>query len=198
MSAGLDWLPPAIRARSMLRRLEAGEMLFRRGDKSVGIFEIEQGRLRMIRYTIEDHAAVLASAGRGELFAEASLFAETYHCDAVAAIASEVRIYPKEVLLAALRADAALAERFMALLARELMALRARLEARNIRSARQRILHHLAGSGGRMAVPGTLMEFAADLGLAHEVLYRTLAALEADGLIERDAQSISLRARSPI
>jgi CRP-like cAMP-binding protein len=182
----------------MLRRLEAGEMLFRRGDKSVGIFEIEQGRLRMIRYTIEDHAAVLASAGRGELFAEASLFAETYHCDAVAAIASEVRIYPKEVLLAALRADAALAERFMALLARELMALRARLEARNIRSARQRILHHLAGSGGRMAVPGTLMEFAADLGLAHEVLYRTLAALEADGLIERDAQSISLRARSPI
>jgi CRP-like cAMP-binding protein len=198
MSAGLDWLPPAIRARSMLRRLEAGEMLFRRGDKSVGIFEIEQGRLRMIRYTIEDHAAVLASAGRGELFAEASLFAETYHCDAVAAIASEVRIYPKEVLLAALRADAALAERVMALLARELMALRARLEARNIRSARQRILHHLAGSGGRMAVPGTLMEFAADLGLAHEVLYRTLAALEADGLIERDAQSISLRARSPI
>jgi CRP-like cAMP-binding protein len=189
----LGWLPPAIRDRSILRTLEPGETLFRQGDATFAIFEVEQGRLRMIRHTIEDQPVILLTARRGELFAEAALFADFYHCDAVAAVPSQIRAYPKQELLDAFRGDAALAERFMAVLAREIMNLRSRLEERNIRSARERILHHLAGAGGTMPLDGTLMEFAAEIGLTHEALYRTLAALEADGLIDRDAASITLR-----
>ncbi|KRR17688.1 hypothetical protein [Bradyrhizobium retamae] len=55
-----------------------------------------------------------------------------------------MRVYLKERLLAAFSAEPKLALSFTAMLAREIMALRARLEVRNVRSARERILQHLA------------------------------------------------------
>ena len=184
-----DWLPAAIRERSPLRRLEAGENLFRQADRAFGIFEVEHGRLRLIRHTIDNHPVVLHTAKKGEFFAEAALFSSTYHCDAVAVISSQVRIYSKRQLLAAFRDDPVVGERFMAVLARQIHALRTRLEERNIRSARERLLHHLAlnvGSDGRtVPLHGTLMELASEIGLSHEALYRALAALEAAGTIQR-------------
>jgi CRP-like cAMP-binding protein len=195
--SSLDWLPAAIRDRSRIRELDAGETLFRQGDRALAIFEIERGRLRLIRNTVASHPVVLHTARPGELFAEAALFASAYHCDAVAAAASRVRVYPKRDLLAAFRRDPALSERFMAVLARQIHTLRARLEERNIRSARERVLHHLAlaaGPDGRtMPLEGTLMDLAAEIGLTHEALYRTLAELEKEGAIRRSRSGIALR-----
>lgn len=193
----LDWMPAGVRARSTVRKLEAGRTLFRRGDKASAIFEVEQGRVQLIRHTVDDHPVVMHTALPGQLFAEAALFAGSYHCDAVAPVAALVRAYPKRELLAALRADPAIAERFMATLAHQVHALRARLEERNIRSARQRVLHHLslrAGDDGRtMRLDGTLVEMAAEIGLTHEALYRTLAALEKGGIVRRTKSAIILR-----
>jgi DNA-binding HxlR family transcriptional regulator len=42
-------------------------------------------------------------------------------------------------------------------------------------------------------VDGRLIDLAAEIGLSHEVLYRTLAALERDGLITRTRSCITLR-----
>jgi CRP-like cAMP-binding protein len=198
----LDWLPAAVRQRSTVRSLDAGEGLFRQGQKASAIFEVEQGRLRLMRHTIDSHAIVLHTATTGELFAEAALFASAYHCDAVATTPSRVRIYPKRELLTAFRSDPAIAERFMAVLAHQIHALRARLEERNIRSARERVLHHVALSAGKdgrtMRLDGTLMELAAELGLTHEVLYRTLAGLEQDGAIVRAGGEITLRKKGTV
>ena len=76
-------------------------------------------------------------------------------------------------------------------------ALRSRLEERDIRSSRARILHHLAlaaGPDGRtVSLDGTLMDLAAEIGLTREVLYRTLAALEKDGTIARTRSGIVLK-----
>jgi CRP-like cAMP-binding protein len=200
--SSLDWLPVAIRQRSTTRDLDAGEALFRQGREASAIFEVEQGRLRLIRHTIDSHPIVLHTAREGQLFAEAALFAAAYHCDAVAAIASRVRVYPKHELLTALRSDPAIAERFMAVLAHQIHALRARLEERNIRSARKRVLHHVhlaAGKDGRtMRLEGTLMNLAAELGLSHEVLYRTLAELEKAGVIARTGSAIILRKKDDV
>jgi CRP-like cAMP-binding protein len=186
-------VPPALKQAGIVRELAAGEALFRQGDAATAIFEIEQGRLRLLRQT--DHRTVPVHTARpGELFAEAALFSATYHCDAIAAVASRVRAYPKRQMLAALRSDPKQAEAFMAALARQVQTLRTRLEQRNIRSARERVMHYLAlaaGSGGRTVyVAGTLMDLAAELGLTHEALYRTLAALEKDGRIARAGDAI--------
>ena len=193
----LDWMPASVRERSTVRKLEAGRTLFRQGDKASAVFEVVQGRVQLIRHTVDDHPVVMHTALPGHLFAEAALFAGAYQCDAVAPVAAWVRAYPKRELLAALRADPAIAERFMAELAHQVHALRAKLEERNIRSARQRVLHHVslrAGDDGRtMRLDGTLVELAAEIGLTHEALYRTLAALEKAGIVRRTRSAIVLR-----
>jgi CRP/FNR family transcriptional regulator, dissimilatory nitrate respiration regulator len=190
-------LPPLLEAGSVVRTLSAGEALFRQGDRAAAIYRVENGRLRLIRRTVDDHLVILHTARRGEFFAEASLFAEAYHCDAVAAAPSRVRVYPKASVMAALRADPALAEAFMARLAHQLQELRARMELRNIRSARERVLQYLrlrAGLYGRsIAIEGQLQDMAAEIGMTRETLYRTLAALEADGSISRTESVILLQ-----
>ena len=107
-------LPPSLEAGSVVRVLASGELLFRQGDRAEAIYRVETGRLRLIRRTIDDHLVILHTAGRGEFFAEASLFAEAYHCDAIAAAQSRVWVYPKAIVMAALRTDPALAETFIA------------------------------------------------------------------------------------
>ncbi len=189
--------PPLLEAGSIVRELAAGEILFEQGDRAAAIYQVESGRLRLIRRTVDDHLVILHTARRGEFFAEASLFAEAYHCDAVAAAPSRVRVYPKAVVMAALRTDPALAESFMARLAHQLQELRARMELRNIRSARERVLQYLrlrAGLNGRsVAIEGQLQDIAAEIGVTREAFYRTLAALEAEGSLTRTESEILLK-----
>jgi len=192
-----DPLPASLEAASTIRVLASGELLFRQGDPAAAIYKVESGRLRLIRRTVDDHLVILHTARRGEFFAEASLFADTYHCDAVAAAQSIVRVYQKEIVINALRTNPALAEAFMARLAHQLQELRARMELRNIRSARDRVLQYLrlcAGIGGRsIALDGQLQDIAAEIGITREVLYRTLAALETEGHLTRTETAILLK-----
>jgi|ERR1043166_1994945 CRP-like cAMP-binding protein len=191
----LGWLPQALRDGAKVRELGDGEYLFRQGDKANAIYEIERGRLTMVRYTSDSRTVIVHTARQGQLFAEAALFAQTYHCDGVAAGSTRVRVYPKERLLAAFNAEPKLALSFTAMLAHEIMALRARLEVRNVRSARERILQHLAliaEAPHVFRLDGTLKDLAAEIGLTHEAFYRALAALEKDAAIERKDDRIVL------
>ena len=198
----LDGLPASLRYRSRVSELSAGERLFRQGDKAYAIFEIERGRLRLVRHTVDSRRIVLHTARTGELFAEAALFSPAYHCDAVADTASRVRIYPKRDLLTAFRANPKTAEAFMAVLTHRIQSLRARIEERDIRSARDRLVHHIArcaGADGRtMPLEGTLMDLAAEIGLSHEALYRTLAVLEKEDRLRRTQAGITLRKPKPV
>jgi DNA-binding MarR family transcriptional regulator len=76
------------------------------------------------------------------------------------------------------------------------MTLRTQLENRSLRTARARVLHYLglqAHSIDRVVrVNGNLQRMASELGLTHESLYRTLAALEVEGAIERGHGEIRL------
>ena len=191
-----DDLPPSLEAASAVRELAAGELLFRQGEPAAAIYRVESGRLRLIRCTVDDHLVILHTARRGEFFTEAALFAEAYHCDAVAAVPSRVRVYPQAKVMEALRADPALAEAFMARLARQLQDLRARMELRNIRSAKERVLQFLrlrAGQGRSIPIEGQLQDIAAEIGMTREALYRTLAVLEAEGRLNRTETAILLK-----
>jgi CRP-like cAMP-binding protein len=191
-----DWLAPAIRSASIERNLQAGEALFRQGDKTTNFCEIVSGRVRLARVDRAGHEVVLHVAGAGETIAEASLYSPHYHCDAIANTEAVVRLYPKTAVLAAFAQDPKLAQSFSATLARQVMNLRTRIEQRNIRSARERLRHYLSvnaeADGRHVALPGTLKELAADLGLSHEALYRNLAGLERAGAIKRSKGRITL------
>lgn len=191
-----DWLPAAVRAAATERRLTAGEALFRLGDKTAGLCEIVAGRVRLARVDRDGHEIVLHVAGPGDTIAEASLFSPQYHCDAIASTDAVVRIYPKRAVLSAFDRDPKAALAFSATLARQVMGLRTRIEQRNIRSARERVRNYLAlnaGADGRtVTLTGTLKDVAAELGLTHEALYRTLAALERVGEIRRAKHMITV------
>ena len=197
-----DWLPAAARASAVERKLKAGEPLFHLGDKTAGLVEVIAGRVRLTRVDRSGRETVLYVAGPGETIAEASLFSPAYHCDAVAATDAAVRIYPKQTVLAAFARDPKAAQAFSAMLARQVMSLRTRLAQRDIRSARERLRHYFAlnvGADGRtVPVRGTLKELAAELGLTHEALYRTLAALARAGEIRRTGGKITLVRRRPL
>jgi len=188
-------LPLSLEAGSVIRELGAGEVLFEQGDRAAAIYKVESGRLRLVRRTVDDHLVILHTACRREFFAEASLFAATYHCDAVAAEPSRIRVYPKAKVMEALRTDPVLAPAFMARLAHQLQELRARMDLRSIRSARERVLQYLrlrADLDRRsIAIDGQLQDIAAEIGITREALYRTLAPLEAEGSIAREGSAIA-------
>jgi len=191
-----DWLPAAVWSAAVDRKLNAGEPLFHLGDKTAGLYEVIAGRLRLMRVDRSGHEIVLYVAGEGETIAEASLFSPAYHCDAIAASDAVVRVYPKAAVLAAFAKDPKAAQAFAATLARQVMNLRTRLELRNIRSARERVRHFLAlnasADGRTVELRGTVKDLANELGLTHEALYRTLAALERSGEIKRTRGKITL------
>lgn len=194
-----DWLPAAIRALGRERVLAPGQTLFRMGDPTMGIYQVVKGQLQLLRVDSGGREVVLYAAGPGDIFAEAALFSPTYHCDAITKTGAVVRLFPKAKVLSEFRQNPQAAQAFMALLSREIMRLRTRLEQRNIRSARDRVLHFLtldASADGRtVLLHRTLKELAAELGLTHEAFYRALADLAADGEIERFKDKIVLRRR---
>ena len=194
---GQEWLPGPLEKLTREQFLARGEVLFRKDDGAAGLYQVEEGHVRLSRPDPTGRDVVLHIAGPGELVAEASLFCRVYNCDAVAATEARVRLYPRSKLLAEFRRNPQALEAFAAALAHELMALRARVELRNIRSASARVRNFLAlaaGPDGRtVALPGTLKDLASELGLTHETLYRTLNKLEAQGAIARGKHEILLK-----
>ncbi len=184
-----DWLTETVRTAGVERILKSGQSLFRQGTRTVGLYEVLSGKVRLVRVDRSGREAVLYSASAGETIAEASLFSPTYHCDAVAATSALVVLYPKAAILAQFQRNPKVAEAFMIMLARQVMELRTSLEQHNIHSARDRIRHYLAANLGpdglTVTLQGTLKDLAANLGLTHEAFYRTLAKMQRDGEIQR-------------
>lgn len=118
----------------------ACESLFRQGDASIGIYLLKSGRIRLQRITPDGASVSIHLARPGELFAEASLFSHSYHCDAIAEVDSEVWRYPKDQLSQRLRTGPEALWAFARELASRLQGLRLRYELKQVRSATERVL----------------------------------------------------------
>jgi CRP-like cAMP-binding protein len=177
--------------------LARNEVLFKQGDPVTAIYFLETGRLRLDRLTFDGRTLVLGTTSAGRFFVEAALFADIFHCDAVATEPSRVCIFPKPAVLEALRTNSSNAISFLKLLAHEVIEVRQRIEIMKVRSATERVLLYLdlnVGPDGRTVdLKGELQELAGELGLTREVLYRTLASLERAGAIKRAGARILLK-----
>jgi CRP-like cAMP-binding protein len=187
-------LPDSLEHVTTRRQYRTGETIFHRGDPVTSIYAVAEGRVRLVRHAADGRAVTLYVAGPGDSFAEAALFSDRYHCDAVAEVDSTISAVPKAALRDGLARDPALAERFMAHMARQLRDLRSLLELRNIQSARERVLAWLllAGADTGLELDRPLKVVASEIGLTHETLYRTVAQLEKEGTIRRNKRQIVL------
>jgi CRP-like cAMP-binding protein len=110
----------------VMRHFGPGVFVFRQGNFVQRLHLIEEGEIHLVRHQIGGFALALQSAGPGAVLAEASLFSERYHCDAVAVQAARTLALSKSALRAELLHDAGLAEQWSAFLAREVQAARLR------------------------------------------------------------------------
>ncbi|MDE2607056.1 MAG: Crp/Fnr family transcriptional regulator [Burkholderiales bacterium] len=166
------------------------------GSRTHSVFYVESGRVRLLRFGRAGEEVVLHDARPGDFFAEASLDSTRYHCDAVASEPTVLLQVPADALKALLASDPEFVREWVGLLGRQLRAARARLERLSLKGARERVLHLLLSEGrgprSELVLAGTLKDLARELGLTHEVLYRTLAALKSEGVIERDERALRL------
>jgi CRP-like cAMP-binding protein len=177
------------------RRLDRGEALFRQGEPTTAVFLVARGRLRMVRHLASGDPITIHTGRGGELFAEGALFSDIYHCDAIAAEPSRVRACGKAEMLAAIGDSPSIMVALLEQVTHLLHHARAMRELRNIRSANDRVLHHLyllASKDGAVVFDRPLLEVAEDLGLTHEAYYRALAALSRAGEIKRLGRQIRL------
>jgi CRP-like cAMP-binding protein len=178
-----------------LRNLARDEPLFRQGEPAGAVFLIVRGRLRMVRNLASGDRITIHTGRTGELFAEGSLFSNVYQCDAIAAEPTRVRACGKAEMLAAIGDSPSTMLALLEQVTHSLHHARTMRELRNIRSAKDRVLHHLylsASKDGAVVFDRPLLEVAEDLGLTHEAYCRALATLARAGEIKRIGRKIRL------
>lgn len=164
--------------------------VFRKGDPVRAVFLVLDGEVRLSRFAHDGSEIALHRAGRGDFFAEAALNTPRW----IASRSSTLLAFSAVKVRALIAKDREFARQWVALLARQLHASRARSERLALKSAAERVLHYLhsEGKGPRCEVmlAGSVKDLARELGLTHESLYRTLARLEQDGVIARKDQRL--------
>jgi CRP-like cAMP-binding protein len=185
-------LPESARAAVRIEEHVAGDLLFRAGTTPRAMYFVLSGEVRLVRASRSGGEIVLQRARHG-VVAEASLDQSAYHCDAVASARSTVLSIPRAAIQEALKND-----RFGMVwrteLARELRRLRAQCERLSLKTAQERIVHYIETEGENSAVVlgQGKKQWAAELGLTHEALYRSLAEMEKAGLIRTDGRTVRL------
>lgn len=186
-------IPDALRNSARLRPFARGETLYRQGERPRFMLYVLAGEVRLLRRTPGGNEMILQRASGG-FIAEASLDAQRYHCDVVAADDGRLLTFPCTAFQTALENDPAFNRAWIQLLAGEVRRQRARSERLSLHSAAERILHYLETEGidGVVTLNQSRKAWAAELGLSHEALYRTLRQLRDSDSIAIDGQRIAL------
>lgn len=156
-----------------VRDLAKGDVLFRRDDPVRSMFLVKKGLVSLERPLSDGALLTLHVAGAGTALAEASLFAETYHCDAVAHTDASVAVVTRKHLEATLRRSPDAAMSMLETHAKAVQALRARMEILRLRRVSDRLNAWLEIHGE--ASKGEWIKVAEQIGVSPPALYRELA-----------------------
>jgi len=172
-------LPPiephlqGLRARQ--RQIGNGRPLFRRGDPVTDVYVVVTGAIHLVRYQTDGSALILQRAGPGSILAEASLYFDTYHCDAVASGDADTRTYAKSSVKRLLLRSPEFSDIWANYLAQELQRTRLRAEILALRTVSERLDAWIAGNGGDFPHKGEWKLVANQIGVSAEALYREIA-----------------------
>lgn len=150
-----------------------GAAVFRREDCVRSMYLVRSGTIALERPLTDGTALTLSVATVGMALAEASLFATTYHCDAVARTKSKIAIMSRTAFRSALRECPDVALSLIETYTKEVQSQRARIEILRLRRVSDRLdawldLHDEPPIGEWIKV-------AEQIGVSPPALYRELA-----------------------
>lgn len=192
----LESLPRVLRDAAQSFEFDKGAAIFRQGDPVWAMFVVLRGQVRLCRFGRDGEEIVLRCARRGDLFGEVALDSACYQGNAIVFEPTHLQAYPVQLFRDLLDHDAVFARQWRMLLSWQLRKARARIERLALKRAAERVRHYLltegSGPAGELELAGSLKEFARELGLAHETLYRTLREMESRSEIERVGKLLRL------
>lgn len=184
-------LPRSLRQLAKRTTLKKSGLLFSRGDRPRAMYFVMRGEVHLVRQSPAGGLIVL-QRGRHGFIAEASLDQASYHCDATAIVTSDILMLPRKAFLEAL-SDERIRGLWISHLARELRRVRAQAERLSLKTVQERIVHYMEteGDGGRVRLSQSKKDWAAELGVTHEALYRALAQMARGRVIVVEGATIS-------
>lgn len=155
--------------------LQDGERVFLAGQTVRHLFVVRTGGVQMLRRHASGAALVVQRVRPGGLLAEASLFAQRYHCDALATGSTLLARIPKASVEDLQAQEPGWLLEFAAHLAVEVQRTRARAELLSLRKVGERIDAWCMLEQAGIPERGRWADWAAELGVSPEALYRELA-----------------------
>jgi CRP/FNR family transcriptional regulator, cyclic AMP receptor protein len=195
---------PSLASRFSKRRLQRGELLFNEGDPCAGLFLVASGKIRIFKLSAEGRTQVLAVEGPGSSFAEVPVFdGGNYPASASAVEDSEVLFISRRDFQNFCREHPDFALKVIAVVGGRLRRLVSIIEELSFTTVRQRLIAAIlrlarenaksAPGGIRVELPMSHQELAAELGTVRELVTRNLGRLEAEGFLEVEGRTVTIK-----
>lgn len=191
-------LPAGLHSQCVAEDHPAGAALFLTGEQPRWMFFVSAGEVVLERYSVEGQQACLQRCQSG-FVGEASLTSVRYHCDGRTTLGTQLTKVPIPALRQALKNDAAFADRWIAMLSREVRQLRLQNARLSLPKVQDRLLHLIEteGTDGRYVLTCSVKDLAKQLAVTHEALYRAITRLVELGCIERGNGILAMKFESP-
>lgn len=172
-----------------LEEVGKGEQLFSQGQECAGMFIVGSGQVKVFKLSPEGKEHLLHVVRPGETFAEAALFGGfDYPASAQAVANAELVFLPKKPMLKLLADHPVMPLKLLAAMSVWLRRMVDLMEDIVLRDAAGRLAKYILAQrqdekSHAVAIPLKHQELAAHMGMTRETVSRTLAHLEALGLI---------------
>jgi CRP/FNR family transcriptional regulator len=182
---------------------QAGETVFLEGEASRGLFWVQSGWLKAVKYSTSGREQVLHLIEAGQTFNEVGAFTSLPNPASVVALElAHVWLIPREAIRRLIHEDATFAQHIIDVLAERLRQSVALVEDLSLRPVTSRLARLILeeADGDTLLRPRwyTQNELAARLGTVTDVVQRALRELETDELIAVDRQHIRILNRGDL
>lgn len=170
-----DFLSSLIAITKKAKVLDVGQYLFHIGDPVQSLYIVTEGRIELKRIHEDGTVIILQRATDLSILAEASLYSDSYHCDAVAASKSIINEISKTAFLEHLQQNDAFAAAWSGYLAIEVQKARYRSEILSKKTVAERLGGWLIWQDTELPPKGEWKNIALEIGVSPEALYREIA-----------------------
>lgn len=158
-----------------IRKASVGSILFHKDSRVRHVYVVDTGAVELCRYTENGSQLVLQRATGNSVLAEASIYSERYHCDAIIAQPALLLQFSKQKMLEFMTTDTELVRLWGAYLTSAIQDARHRAEILSRRTVAGRLDGWLAIHDQQLPDKGKWKQIATEIGVTPEALYREFA-----------------------